>query len=144
MKLKKIAAIISVGMAYNRQVYADRLQEAISGAAVEFYKATLAKKNGKTKWVSHWMYEVDRLLGNQLYFVISHEIKGFKDRKKVIDALILKLRRTYDKGFQNRATNKIKRDFDLPRLKYELDNDDSDKFWMKVQESIDEALEDFK
>jgi hypothetical protein len=51
-------------MANNRQTFKRKITEHLTGALGEFYKATLAKKNGYSKWTIHWMTEVHGLIGS--------------------------------------------------------------------------------
>lgn len=84
----KIAQRFLQAMAYNRSTFKDKVEEHISGALLEFYKATLAQKAGQSKWVTHWTSEVRTPLDRNLVAVMRHEIKGFKDRRKAVAEVI--------------------------------------------------------
>ena len=75
-RMERIASQIVLAMAYNRQAFKDKIEEHVGGAFLEFYKATLAKKNGRTEWVQHWMTEVRNLIDRNLIVVLTHECRG--------------------------------------------------------------------
>lgn len=126
-------------MAYNRETFKDRVEEYIGGAWLEFYKARLATKNGKTKWVDHWMSEVRSLLTRFQFLIIDHEIRGFKNRRKAIAQVILLMQKK-DPNYRRGATSIVKKDFAITRLRFDLDATDRDEFWGLVQLAIDEGL----
>jgi len=126
-------------MAYDRETFKDRVEEHISGAWIEFYKATLASKNGHHKWVHHWRTEVRNLLDRSLFAAIKHDVRGFKDKRKAIDQVVASVR-AKDDSFRRSAEFIIKRDFKTTKLRRPLDDADFENFWARVQEAIDVAL----
>ena len=126
-------------MAYDRQTFKDRVEEHVIGAYIEFYKARLAQKNGKTKWVQHWMTEVRNLLDRALFATIKHDVRGFKDKRKAIDQVIASVRGK-DDSFRRSAEFIIKRDFQVTKLPVHLDQHDYDTFWSRVESTVEAAL----
>lgn len=71
-----------LAMAYNREVFRNKIEERIVGALFEYAFAIMANQNGQTKWVDHKLFEVNRLLDVELVKELTHMISGFKDRRK--------------------------------------------------------------
>jgi hypothetical protein len=134
--LTKVALRLLQAMAYDRNTFKDRIEEHISGAWLEFYKARLAIKNGQTEWVDHWMKEVKSLLDRNLITVIKHEVRGFKNRRKAFDEVVAVMK-PKDRSYQHTAEHVIKRDFKLQKLQEKLDSQDFNEFWVRVQEAAD-------
>lgn len=123
-------------MAYDRETFKNRVEEKIVGAYLEFYKATLAKKNGQTKWVQHWMTEVRTLLDQGLVGVIKYDIRGFKNKRKAIAEVTARLR-TKDESFRRSAEHVVKRDYGVKKIKSGLDDKDTAAFWNRVAAAIE-------
>jgi len=126
-------------MAYDRETFKDRVEEHISGAWIEFYKARLAAKNGHHKWVQHWDTEVRTLLDRALFAAIKHDVRGFKDKRRAIDQVVESVR-AKDASFRRSAEHIIMRDFKVTKLRRHLDDADRVAFWARVDEAIDVAL----
>src|SRR5262245_32991609 len=106
----RVAARVLRAMAYDRNAFKNKLEEYIGGAYLEFYKARLASKNAHTKWVQHWLTEVRQLLDRSLVAAMLHEIRGFKDRRKVFEQVRTTMK-AKDAGYRAAATNIVLRDF---------------------------------
>lgn len=139
MLAAKIATQILTAMAYNRQTFKDKAEEHIGGALLEFYKAQLAEKNGHTKWVRHWRSEVRTLLERTLVTALLHEVKGFKDRRKALDEVIAHIK-SKDIGYRVAAENQVVRDFKVKRVRFCLDETDTDAFWVLVDQASGSVL----
>lgn len=127
-------------MAYLRKAYQAKVQEHMSGGLSEFYKARLASKNGKTKWVLHWEREVDNLINRQLVNSLASTIRGFSDRQKAIDQVMQRMRAD-DSSYRDWATSVVKRDFKQRRLAKLLDDSDTNAFWDMVEAAVMAAKE---
>lgn len=136
---ERVAARLMKAMAYDRQTFKDKVEEHVGGALLEFYKATLARKNGQTRWVQHWMTEVHTLLDHNLVLVIHHDVRGFKDLRKALNEVVARLK-VKDGGYRVTAEHQVKRDFALKRLKAELDNADTATFWERVDAAVEAAF----
>jgi hypothetical protein len=136
----KIAKRIIMSMAYNREVFKDKVEEHVGGALLEFYKASLAKKNiGRDPWIDHWLKEVRQLLDVNLVIALKHGIKGFKDRKKALNEVIGRLQ-AKDLSYRKSAELIIKKDYKIRDLTKGLDNRDTVTFWKRVQDAIEVGL----
>ena len=133
---KRVASRVLYAMAYNRDTFKDRVREHITGAYLEYYKATLAKKNGYTKWVTHWETEVQTLLDRNLIAVLFHDVRGFKDRRKAFAEVSAALK-AKDGSFRAAAEKVIRRDFEVRRLAIPLDDEDMAQFWLRVEQAAD-------
>lgn len=140
---QRVVARMLEAMAYDRQTFKDRIEEHIGGAILEFYKATLAKKNGETRWVQHWMTEVHTLLDHNLVLVITHEIRGFKDVRKAYNEVIAAIA-AKDGSYRGIAARQIKRDFKSSELKVLLDDTDTAAFWERVNTAAEDAFAERK
>jgi hypothetical protein len=127
-------------MAYKRDDFKNKIESHLTGAIVEHYKATLAKKNGQTKWVSHWEGEVNRLIGSELVVAILHPIRGFKDRSKAFAEAVTEIKES-DRSYRRYAENTVKRDYGLRRLKQGLEAVDTANFWKRVNVIAEDALQ---
>lgn len=136
---KRVAAHIVEAIAYKRQDFVNKVQEYVGGAYVDFYMQRLATKNGQTEWVQHWQTEVRNLLERNLVAALIHPIKGFSDRRKAFDAAMAELR-ARDASYRLVATNTIKPDYGLPKLKVHLDDQDEADFWAAVAHAVEPAL----
>ncbi len=116
------------------------MQGHLIGAIIEFYKATLATKNGRTKWVKHWMSEVKQLVETRLVAEILHPVRGFKDRRKAFDEAVAELR-TRDASFRRFAEHTVKKDYKLTKTKEGLDDDDTAAFWARVEGVAEAAID---
>lgn len=135
-KATRVAARFLRSMAYNRETFKDKVEEHIGGAYLEFYKAALATKNGQKEWVTHWMTEVRNLLDRNLFTVIKHEVRGFKDRRKAL-AEVIALMKLKDDSYRRAAEHVVKRDYKLPKLKTTLDDNDTAAFWKRVEDAVE-------
>ena len=122
-------------MAYNRETFKNKVEEKVGGALLENYKAVLATLNGQTRWVRHWHAEVDRLLDSELVVVLLHTIKGFTDRKKAANEVVVQLRAS-DVRYQRSAEHIIKKDFELKRITTRISDDFSASFYARVEEVV--------
>lgn len=136
---RRVAQRVLLAMAYDRETFKDKVEEHIGGALLEFYKATLAKRIGKTEWVQHWTTEVKNLLDRNLVTVLRHEIRGFKVRKKALDEVITALK-AKDVGYRRSAERIILRDYKLKKLTAELSDTDTAAFWERVEAAVDVGL----
>lgn len=134
----RVANRILLAMAYNRNTFKDKVEEHLSGAYLEFYKATLAKKNGHTEWTQHWMSEVRGLLDHNLVAALGHNIKGFKDRKLAFVEVVRDLQQR-DASFRRIAGNAVKKDFKVHDMPIPLDDADTATFWARVRDSAHTA-----
>jgi hypothetical protein len=137
--VKRITQRLILMMARNRHEYIDKIQDPLNGALEHFYQVQLAKKNGQTTLVNHWMNEVNRLLNHDLKNHIKHTIKGFIDRRKAIDTAISEVQHD-DKSFRYRAEYIIKKDYGMSKIKIPLNNNDTAKFWDLVDKVIERSL----
>jgi|SRR5580700_8565806 hypothetical protein len=136
---ERTAARIQSGMAYAREDFKNKVEEHLSGALLEFYKARLAQKNGQIRWVDHWMGEVARLLELSLVAALLHPVRGFRDRRKALDEAIVELK-AIDAGYRRTAENVIKRDYKIAKLRRHLDDEDTTAFWETVETAAAPAL----
>lgn len=136
---KRVAARALRAMAYDRQSFKDKVEEHIGGALLEFYKATLAKRLGHTRWVQHWTSEVRTLLDRNLITVLRHEVRGFKDRRRAVAEVVAALKRK-DSGYRRSAEAIVMKDYGLAKLKAELVDDDTRAFWARVDAAIEAGL----
>lgn len=136
---KRVAARALRAMAYDRQSFKDKVEEHIGGALLEFYKATLAKRLGHTRWVQHWNSEVRTLLDRNLITVLRHEVRGFKDRRRAVAEVVAALKRK-NSGYRRSAEAIVMKDYGLAKLKAELVDDDTRAFWARVDAAIEAGL----
>ena len=128
------------GMAYTRNTFKDKVEEYISDARLEFYKARLATKNGQTEWIAHWMSEVRSLLSRLDVVVIDHPIRGFRDQRVAIDQVIASLRKK-DMRIRGKAERIVMKDYNLKKLQVLLSDTDRDDFLTLVEEAVNEGLD---
>lgn len=125
-----------MAMAYRRNDFKNKVEEHLGGALLEFYKSQLAEKNGYTKWVRHWRSEVRQLLTRSLVATLLHEVRGFKDRRKAFDEVVLVLR-AEDHGYRRASTHQVTRDFEVRKLRHPLSDEDTEEFWAQVKKATD-------
>lgn len=128
-------------MAYNRETFKDKVEEYISGAWLEFYKARLAAKNGQTKWIAHWMSEVRSLLGRLDFVVLQHPIRGFQNQRVAIDQVVTLLQKK-DARVRRKAEHIVKADYNLKKVRALLTDTDRDDFWKLVEAAVISGLDD--
>jgi di/tripeptidase len=136
---ERVAKRFIEAMAYKRVDFKNKIESHLTGAVVEFYKATLAKKNGQSRWVQHWMTEVKNLVETKLVAEILHPIRGFKDRRKAFDEAVAEIK-AGDASYRRYAETTIKRDYKLTKLKETLDEADTAAFWARVNDVAENAL----
>jgi hypothetical protein len=129
-------------MAYKRSEYKNKIESPLTGAIVEFYKATLARKNAQTRWVDHWMSEVEQHLQTKLVAEILHPIRGFTDRRKAFDEAVVEIKHG-DGSYRRYAEHTVKRDYKLAKLRAKLDEADTAAFWKLVEDAAEPALLSF-
>lgn len=103
-------------MAFDRRTFKDRLEEKITGALGEFYKAECAVANGYVRWTEHWYFETKQLLQQLRTLYFLHTIRGFKDRRKALDEVIA-FEQSRDLEFKNWAESEVKKDFNNKDIK---------------------------
>ena len=126
-------------MSYDRNTFKNRVGEKIGSAFLEFYKVTLAKKAGKVKWVKHCETEVKDLLDFGLMYVLQHEVKGCRNKRKAIGEVISYIK-SKDTNYQKSAEYVVKKDYGLAELQVHIDEKDTNAFWNKVEEIVNTAL----
>jgi len=138
---KRIAKRILLSMAYNRETFKDKVEEHVSGALLEFYKATLATKMGikNDHWIDHWFKEVAGLLDRNLVAVLRHGVRGFKDREKALNEVIAELK-SKEMGYRKSAVLVIKKDYKLKDLGVEIEDKDAAAFWKRVEAAVEIGL----
>lgn len=136
---RRVAERFLLAMAYDRRTYKDKVESPLVGAIIEFYKARLAKKNGQSRWVKHWMTEVRQHIETKLVIEILHSIRGFKDRRKAYAEVVSEVRAS-DQTFRTFAENTIVKDYKLPKLGVRLGDDDTAAFWALVEKVAEGAL----
>jgi hypothetical protein len=134
-----VAALYIDAMAYKSEDFKNKVQSHLTGAIVEFYKATLAAKNGQTKWVQNWMTEVKQLVDRNLPFEILHPIRGFKDRGKAFAEAVTEMKAS-DASYRRYAEATIIQDYKLRKLEVGLDDADTIAFWVRVVDVAEKAL----
>ena len=127
-------------MAYKREPFKNKVEEHVGGALLEHYKARLAEKNGHTKRVEHWTTEMTRLVERSVVAALVHPIRGFTDRRRAAREAFEEIKAN-DAAYRRVATNIVKRDFGLTKVKKPLDDADTDAFWTMVERAADAALE---
>ena len=138
---KRVAErFLKQAMAYPRAEFKNKVQGHLIGAIIEFYKATLATKNGQTKWVKHWLSEVKQLVETKLVAEILHPVRGFKDRRKAFDEAVAEIK-TRDASFRRYAEHTVKRDYKLTKTKVGLGDDDTAAFWARVEGVAEAAID---
>lgn len=125
-------------MALNREGFKDKLEEYLGGARREFYKARLATKNGEFHWADHWMPAMNHwmratstLIDSALEVFTERPIRGFKSRDLAFEEVLAALA-ARDSTTRVRATNAVLRDYEIPRLKFQLSDKDTAAFWQLV------------
>jgi hypothetical protein len=136
---ERVAARYIEAMAYRREDFKNKVQSHLTGAIVEFYKATLAMKNEQTKWVQHWRTEVKQLVDKNLVYEILHPIRGFKDRQKAFAEAVAEIKAS-DASYRRYAETTIIKDYKLKKLKVDLDDADTTAFWARVDDVAKKAL----
>lgn len=122
---------------YGREDFKDAIEEHISGAQGEFYKARVATKNGLTTWVNHWNGEVAKLLGKCLKKEVKHNAK-FKNKKLAFNEVVTYLQ-TCDEKEQRLSEHTVMKDFKVLNLEVMLDESDAKDFWELVFVAWDKA-----
>lgn len=123
-------------MALNRRQFKARLKEYLSGALKEFYKSRLATKNGERDLITHWMKEAIDLVERAVRVIGDQRTIGVRDKTLALEEVIDDLYR-HDKTFRTRATNEVKRDYGLKRVK-PLSDEDTEAFWALVSKTVKE------
>ena len=126
------------GYAYDRNTFKDKVEEHLTGARGEFYKATLARKNRQTDWVQHWDSEVWQLLNRALFAAIIHEVRGCRNKRLAVDQVVASMQ-ARDARAQRHATSIVERDYKM-RVRKFLDAVDTQAFWALAIEAIDRAF----
>ena len=70
---------------------------------------------------------------------LVHPIRGFKDRGRAAHEAFDEIKAN-DAAYRRVATNIVKRDFGLTKVKKPLDDADTDAFWAMVDRAADVAL----
>ena len=140
---KRVAVRLLQAMAYDRNDFVNKIEHHLVGAIAEFYKSTLAKKNGQTDLIYHWMTEVDRLINMEMPREIRHNIRGFRDRRKAFETAISEVQ-SNDKSHRKYAEGQVKKDFKLPKLQHMLNDSDTEAFWVAVREAAEMSLASFE
>ena len=126
---------ILTAMAYKREDFKNKVGEKIGGALFEYYKATLASATGQTRWVQHWRSEVQRLIQTELVIALLHPIRGFKNRKKAVREMIEEIQ-AIDAQYRRAAEQTIQRDYGLKKLRAQITDEDTERFYQMVQRVI--------
>ena len=130
---------IILAMSYDRNTFKNHVGEKIGGAIIEFYKARLARKAGKTQWVQHWETEVKQLLQEGLLYVLKHEVRGCRNKRKAVEEVIAYVK-SQEESNRRSADYIIKKDYELTKLRVKIDDNDTKAFWDKVEEIVNISL----
>jgi len=129
--------IILEKMAYDREHFIDKMDEYLTGAIREFYKARLAEKyfSCRNQDVNHWYVEVHRLL-TSFEEAYRHKIKGFSDKDKAFKSAKADIVGISDER-KRLATSIIIDDYDIDELNVQITDDDTRDFWELVDNVLD-------
>ena len=130
-------------MAYGRTEFKNHLESKLKGGLGEFYKHRLAVKNPPHKWRDHWGTEADRLIGIELAYLVTHEIRGFKSRRKAFDEVVTVVK-SRDMSFRRIAQAEVARDYQVSLLSVPIDDEDTEAFWEKVDQATSVRLAEFE
>ncbi len=123
--------------AYDRETYADKLEELLHGALLEHYKSKLAGRNGASEWESHWRSEANGLIQRSLYSALIHDVRGFDDQRDVFMSVVQRVRCKED-AHRLVAERQVLRTLGLSRLEDVVV--DAGDFWSRVLGLADDAL----
>ncbi len=139
--IERIAKRIMLSMAFGREQFKNKVLEHLLGALPEFYKETLARRNGKVEWVEHWKTEWLRLIGPELRKAIRHETK-FRDKNKAV-AEVLEYLHKVEPKMRDQAPRILARDYKVPEkfFKKKLTDEDFHQFMEMVKAEVEAELE---
>jgi len=123
-----------IGMAYSRTDFKNKVEEKIGGALYEYLKATYAKANGETKWVTHWNSEVDRLLDTEIVVVILHTAT-FKNKLKAATEVLTELKKVLN-NYKSSAKKQLETSYFKKPFKKEIDEKQIQSFFDRVGDII--------
>lgn len=124
-----------VAMAIDRQSYIDNIEHRLTGAFMEFCKATIATNEGQTTWVQHWTTEWKGLLKELLQKDLLRPTKGWKDKQKAAKTAIANFRRQ-DLAIQKSAARVVRSDFTLAHTPAVPTAEQVELFYTAVQEKM--------
>lgn len=129
--------VILEKMAYDRDHFIEKLDEYLTGAIREFYKARLAEKyfGCRNQDVNHWYLEVHRLL-TSFEEAYVHKVKGFSNKEKAFQAAKADVQ-AIDAERRRRATAIIINDYELTTLENGITDNDTNDFWDLVDSILD-------
>jgi hypothetical protein len=128
-------------MAFSRKTFKDRLLAVLSGAVTHFYMVELARRNNQTKWVQHWMNELDRLLNMDFIFMLVSEIRGRWDKRKALAETLEDLQAA-DRRYRTVAANYVARVYRLKKQRRDLPPELTNQFHRMVWEAAERGLAD--
>lgn len=139
MKVKKMAKKILRSRAYDREAFKDKLEEILGGLLLDFYFSRLSGKIGYIVSFSDRGGVIQGVLDRQIVRLFLHDLRGFKNRKKAAEEVILYLKKV-EVGYKRSVEMLVKRAFVLKALKVSLDEQDSKDFWAMVDRAIEVSL----
>lgn len=152
------SAVIST-MAYNREMYIDRVKEKLRGGCREHFKAVFAERELRLRqqaarqplgipkdllaqrWVDHWSTEARRLLQEELPDILLHSVK-FKPSSRAKAA-----RQAFEQFMEEEAHGKVDEalaivasDYGLPSTKVKVKAEDLKDFRSLVEQVISKTF----
>jgi hypothetical protein len=126
-------------MAFDRKTFKDKLQDILGGALTHYYMVKLAELNEQTKWVQHWMSEVDRLINMDTVRFLVSRTKGKWDKRKALQESLDDVRAA-DSGYRKVAANYVARVYRLKKIDQDLPASVDEQFLAMVQQAAEDAL----
>jgi hypothetical protein len=98
-------------MAYTREAFINTIEEHISCALLEFYKAKLAAKNRQTRKTAGRIARIRDLLERNLVVTLWHDVRGFTNRRRAINGAVAEMKavdETFRRGAERMVSTSIK------------------------------------
>lgn len=117
-------------LAWTRSQLIDEIDEALGSAALFWFEARLAAKNGKKVWALRWKSEFEREVVRKMIHVADHPVKKNFDRTKAFKEAVAEMKR----GTIRRLREHVERQFaKRVRVRRGLDDADVREFWSRAR-----------
>jgi hypothetical protein len=126
-------------MAFDRKTFKDRLQDILGGAITHFYMVKVAELNGETRWVQHWLTELDRLINMDVVRILVSQTKGKWDKRKALKESVADIRAA-DQGYRRVAANYVAKVYRLKKIRTELPGGMEKEFHDMLDAAVEHAL----
>jgi hypothetical protein len=116
--------------------FENRVEEHLTSALLDHYRAILARKHGRARLASRWRAEMRARLDRDLVVTLLLPVHGPGERRRVYENCVSRAK-SHDAVLRESTTRHVAEELGVPELTQSLDEADTAAFWQRVTSVAD-------